>query len=141
LARQGGTPLVLNWDNYDVTYIPYGVKFRQIMRERGHTGANVNENVLQVIDEPTVLLMERGGEGFFLVNKGATTFDKTALDMTLTNLEGCYRELRKNFTVAVEKKDEGKKYFTRWGTWSRGGVEIHGRDALYFIREPWEKCQ
>jgi alpha-amylase len=60
LARQRGTPLILNWDNYDVPYIQYGVKFRQIMQQRGSTGGNVTENVLAVIDDPTVLLMERG---------------------------------------------------------------------------------
>jgi alpha-amylase len=143
LARQRGTPLILNWDNYDVPYIRYGVKFRQIMQQRGSTGGNVKENVLAVIDEPTVLLMERGSEGLFVVNKAAEKHDKTRdqVDMTLTNLEGCYRELRRNFTVAIEKNDHGKKYITRWGAWNRGGIEIQGRDALYFIREPWNQCQ
>jgi hypothetical protein len=30
------------------------------MQQRGSTGGNVTENVLAVIDDPTVLLMERG---------------------------------------------------------------------------------
>jgi alpha-amylase len=143
LARQRGTPLILNWDNYDVPYIQYGVKFRQIMQQRGSTGGNVTENVLAVIDKPTVLLMERGNEGFFVVNKATGKYDKTKdqVDMTLTNLEGCYRELRRDFTVAIQRNDQGKKYITRWATWNRGGIEIHGRDALYFIREPWNQCQ
>lgn len=68
LARQRGTPLILNWDNYDVPYIQYGVKFRQIMQQRGSTGGNVTENVLAVIDDPTVLLMERG---FFCLQQGS----------------------------------------------------------------------
>jgi alpha-amylase len=59
----------------------------------------------------------------------------------LTNLEGCYRELRNNFNVAVERREDKKKYITRWGTWNRGGMEIQARDALYFIREPWSQCQ
>ena len=145
LAREGGTPLILNWDNMDSPQIRYGVKFRQIMAQRRAAGGNVKENVLAAVDSPTVLMMERGSEGFFVVNKGADKFDIPVLDLTLTNLEGCYRELRSNFNVAIEKKlsDDGqtKKYVTRWGTPNRGGMELFGRDALYFIREPWSQCQ
>ena len=85
--------------------------------------------------------MERGSEGFFVVNKAGEKLDQQTLDMTLTNLEGCYRELRNNFLVAIQKKEQGKKFVTRWGTWSRGGIEVQGRDALYFIREAWSECQ
>ena len=63
------------------------------------------------------------------------------LDLTLTHVEGCYRKLRNNFSVAVERRRDGKKYVTRWGTWDRGGMAVQGREALYFIREPWEQCQ
>jgi alpha-amylase len=141
LARQGGTPLIFNWDNYDNAFIRYGVTFRRIMRQRGDTGGNIGENVLAAVDSPAVLVMERGNEGFFVVNKGAETYDIQSLDLTLTSLEGCYRELRNNFNVAIERRDNGKKYVTRWGTWDRGGMEVKGRDALYFIREPWSQCQ
>ncbi len=140
LARGQGTPLVLNWDNYDSPYIRYGVKFRQIMNQRAKAGDVIKENVLGVIDNPNVMVMERGSQGFFLVNKGTDRFDVPVLDMTLTSLEGCYRELRRNFTVAIERRNDGKKYVTQWGRWTRGGVEIYGREALYFIREPWEQC-
>ncbi len=140
LARQGGTPLVLNWDNYDSPFIKYGVKFRQVMSLRAKSGENVKENVLAVIDSPTVLVMERGNQGFFVENKGDDRYDIEALDLTLTSLEGCYRELRNNFYVAIERRDS-KKYVTRWGIWNRGGLEIQGRDALFFIREPWSQCQ
>lgn len=141
LAREGGAPLIFNWDNFDNAFIRYGVTFRRIMRQRGEMGGNVRENVLAAVDSPTVLVMERGNEGFFVVNKGTDTCDIPALDLTLTNLEGCYRELRNNFNVAIERRDNGKKYVTRWGTWDRGGMEVKGRDALYFIREPWSQCQ
>lgn len=140
LARESGTPLVLNWDNADAPFIKHGVKFRQIMRQRGNEGKNVKENVLAAVDSSTVLLMERGSEGFFVINKAENQFNIPALDLTLTNLEGCYRELRNNFTVAVERRN-GKKFITRWGTWNRGGMEVQRRDALYFIREPFNQCQ
>lgn len=140
LAREGGTPLILDIDHLYVPYIKQGVKFRQIMRHRGQEGKNVKENILALIDSPTLLIMERGDEGFFVVNKAGKKFDTPVLDATLSNLDGCYRELRYNFTVAIERRGDGKKYFTRWGTWKRGGLEIGDRDVHYFIREPWNQC-
>ncbi|XGB43989.1 MAG: alpha-amylase [Nodosilinea sp. LVE1205-7] len=139
LARQQGTPLIFGPDNL-VPYIPAGVKFRRIMHERGKEGRNVKDNVLQVPDSKTVLMMERGSEGFFVVNKGLDKFNVQVMDLTLTNLEGCYRELRNNFTVAIERRANNKKFVTRWGTWDRGGMEVQGRDAIYFIREPFNQC-
>jgi alpha-amylase len=140
LAREGGSPLVLNWDNHDFGPIRAGVEFRRAMRQRGASGGFVEENVLAVVDSPTLLVMERGNEGFYVVNKAAGKFDAPALDLTLTNLEGCYRELRNDFHVAIEKRGD-RKFVTRWGTWSRGGMAVEGRDALYFVREPWSGCQ
>ena len=140
LARKDGTPLIFNQDNFNSPYIKFGVKFRQIMIEREKDGKNVAENILKVINSPNILLMERGSEGFFIENKGLDKLDTPILDLTLTNLEGCYRELRNNFTVAIERRG-GKKYVTRWASWNRGGLEVQGRDALYFIREPFTECQ
>jgi alpha-amylase len=141
LAREGGTPLVLNWDNADSPFIKFGVKFRQVMAQRKQSGANTKQNVLAVVNSPTLLVMERGSEGFFVENKAAAKFDQKDLDLTLTSLEGCYRELRNNFYVAVEKRNDGKKWVTRWGAWTRGGMEVQARDALFFVRDPWSACQ
>jgi alpha-amylase len=138
LARESGTPLILGKDNLNVRFIKSGVKFRQIIKERGQAERNVKENVLGVVNSRDVLIMERGNEGFVVVNKGAA-FNTPVLDMTLTNVEGCYRELTNEFTVAIEKRGD-KKFVTRWGTWKRGGLEIYGREALFFIREPWQVC-
>lgn len=140
LARQEGTPLVFGPDNL-VPYIPAGVKFRQIMRSRERQGRNVKDNVLRAIESPTVLIMERGSEGFFVVNKGSDEFNIPQIDMTLTNLEGCYKEVRNNFAVAIERRDGNKKFVTRWGTWDRGGMQVKGRDALYFTRESFDQCK
>lgn len=140
LARESGTPLILNEDNL-VPYIPAGVKFRQIMQQRGRENRKIQEHVLRVIDSPTLLVMERGEEGLFVVNKSTSQFNVPILDMTLTNLEGCYREIRNNFTVAIERNNQGKKFVTRWGNPNRGGMEVQGRDALYFIREPFSACK
>jgi alpha-amylase len=140
LARQAGVPLILASDNLNVPFVHFGVKFRQIMRQRGEAGQFVKDNVLDVLNSDVLLVMERGSEGFFVVNKGTSPLDVPALDMTLTHLEGCYRELRGNLLVAIERRNDGKKYVTRWATWNRGGMEVHARDALYFIREPWGDC-
>jgi alpha-amylase len=139
LAHERGTPIILNEDNL-VPYIRAGVKFRQIMHQRGRENRNVTEHVLKVVDSPTLLVMERGDEGFFVVNKAAEAFDTPVLDMTLTHLEGCYRELRNHFTVAIQRNGAGKKFVTRWGTSARGGMQVQGRDALYFARDPFASC-
>jgi alpha-amylase len=140
LAREGGAPLVLNWDNHDFGPIRAGVRFRQVMGRRSASGGFVKENVLAVVDSPTLLVMERGNEGLYVVNKAAARFDVPALDLTLTSLEGCYRELRNDFHVAIERRGD-RKFVTRWGTWSRGGMAVEARDALYFVRAPWSECQ
>ena len=141
LARESGTPLVLNLDNFASPFIRFGTQFRQIVTQRGRAGALVHENVLGVVDSGTLLVMERGAEGLLVVNKAADAFDVPTLDMTLTDLEGCYNELRNNFTIAIERRPDRKKYVTRWGTWARGGMQVQARDALFFVRQPWTQCQ
>ena len=139
LAREGGTPLIFNDDNLNAAFIPHGVAFRRIMQARGLEGKEVSESVLKVINRDTIAVIERGKEGFVVVNKGLAPLDQPVLDLTLTNLEGCYRELRNNFTVAIERRG-GSKFVTRWGHWNRGGMRIEGRDALFFVREPFSLC-
>ena len=141
LGREDGTPLIFNEHNLNVPYLKYGVKFRQIMEQKGKEGKNVKENILRVIDRPTIVMMERGPEGFLLENKGADQFDIPVLDLNSSSLEGCYHELSNDFNVTIERGGDGKKYVTGWGRPDRGGVKIEGRDALYFIREPWDSCQ
>jgi alpha-amylase len=140
LARESGTPLVFNEHNLLAPYIKYGVKFREVMVQRGREGKNVKETILRFPNSNTVAMMQRGPEGLFVFNKSTDRFNVPALDLTLTDLEGCYNELRNNFTIAIERKND-KKFVTRWGTWNRGGMEIQARDALYFIRVPFEQCR
>ena len=139
LAQQRGTPLVFNEDNMAAAYVPAGVKFRQVMRQRQAAGRDTAETVLRVLDQPTAVLMARGAEGFFVVNKAAEGLDLPVLDVTLSPIEGCYRELRYGFTVTVESQD-GKKRLIQWGS-GRRGLQMSDRDALYFVREPLARCQ
>lgn len=139
LARQSGIPLVLNWDSLDSPIVRAGVKFHQMMVRREKDARNVTEKALKVFDDPNLFVMERGAEGFLVLNKGSDRRDLHGLDMTATNLEGCYREVRTQFTIAVERR-AAKKYVTRMGRWSRGGLEVQPRDALFFVKEPMQFC-
>lgn len=64
LAREEGIPLVLAEDNL-FPLVQAGVKFRRVVMERRRRGQTTRESLLRVIDSPNVLMMERGGEGFF----------------------------------------------------------------------------
>jgi alpha-amylase len=139
LARESGTPLILAKDNLDIGYLPFWVTFRATMKAREIEGKNTKETVLALGDTQNLLLMERGNEGFFVVNKAANQYDTPSLDLTLTSLEGCYRELRNHFSVAIERR-QNKKYISRWGSWNRGGLQVQGRDALFFVRVPFHDC-
>jgi alpha-amylase len=133
LARERGVPLVLHTDN-EVDCIRTGVKFRQLIHERANQGLSVTENVLHVIRENTILIMERGTEGLFIVNKAAEAFDISKLDVTFSHLGGHYRELHYDFTMDIESKN-GQKVIVNWGSTNRDGLYIKGRDALYFVRD------
>jgi alpha-amylase len=141
LARESGTPLILAKDNLTVAYLPTGAMFRRLMMERGKRGLNVREQVLDVADTQSMLVMERGSEGLFVVNKSSSSFDTPVLDLTLSNLEGCYQELRNKFTVAIERNGDGRKFISRWGTRQRGGLQVAARDALYFVRVAMAECR
>jgi hypothetical protein len=49
----------------------------------------VQEVNLRIPDNQTVLLKQRGAEGFFAVNKSSSGFDIPSIHLTLTDLEGC----------------------------------------------------
>ncbi len=95
---------------------------------------------LLIPDNQTVLLRQRRAGGFFAVNKAASVFDIPNIDLTLTDLEGGYHELRNNFTVAIQRASNSQTYVTRWRTFNRGGMQLQARDAPYFIRDPFDPC-
>ena len=140
LARQDGTPLVLAGDAAAAPYLRAGARFRRILAARARLGRAVSETILRVIDSPELLVLQRGGEGFAVVNKAAAAFDQPVLDLTLTDLVGCYRELRHGFTVAIERQG-AKTAVTRWGGGGRGGLAIGPREALFFVRVPGALCR
>jgi hypothetical protein len=100
---------------------------RQFIKQRGGQGLNVQEVNLRIPDNQTVLLMQRGAEGFFAVNMSASAFEIPSIDLTLTDLEGCYNELRNNCTVAIQRASNSKKYGTRWGDLQSGRHAATGK--------------
>ncbi len=134
LAKSYGTPLIMNWDHNDCDFIRAGVSFRKAINERMLNGKNVAENVLDVLDNTNIFFLERGNEGFCIINKSKEIFDIPVLDMTLTNIEGSYKEVRNNFEVKIQRSS-GKKYVTKWGDTSRGGMKIYEREALFFLKQ------
>jgi alpha-amylase len=141
LGREAGTPLIFGDDHRRSAVIRSGVRFRRAIRERARAGANVSEQFLRVIDNPLLAMLERGAEGLVLINKGTAPIDQPVLDLSLTRLEGCYVALDQPLTVAIERRGDGHKYVTRWGSWRRGGIRLEGRQALFLLRQPFRQCQ
>lgn len=112
--------------------ITFGVQLRQFIKQRGGQGLNVQEVNLRIPDNQTVLLMQRGAEGFFAVNMSASAFEIPSIDLTLTDLEGCYNELRNNCTVAIQRASNSKKYGTRWGDLQSGRHAATGKGCSFF---------
>ena len=77
--------------------------------------------------------------GMWIDHKKAVIVSIAAGQVTTTTLKSDVGP-HPHYAGSQERGGE-KKFITRWGTWERGGMEVQGRDALYFIREPWEQCQ
>jgi alpha-amylase len=141
LGREAGTPLIFGDDHRRSAVIRSGVRFRRAIHERARAGANVSEQFLRVIDSPLLAMIERGAEGLVLINKGTAAIDQPVLDLSLTRLEGCYLALDPPLAVAIERRGDGHKYVSRWGSWRRGGIRLEGRQALFLLRQPFSQCQ
>ena len=123
LAREAGTPLVLAADHRRMPLLQAGVRFRASLRARARAGASTREWVPAIGDPQNLLLMERGGEGFFVVNKAAGPLTLTAAELAGGQLRGCYRELGSGATLLI-------------GAGSGQDLTVPGRNGLYFLRQP-----
>ena len=138
LARQEGFPIVYR-DDIESSITKSGVYFHQKMMGESQYFRNGNE-IGPGADNPNMLFIERGDKGLAIINKADTFFDVKAAKMPGLKI-GCYQELRHNFTMAVGKGGDSKKYITRWGTKQRGGIQISPRDALFFVPTSASQCQ
>jgi alpha-amylase len=132
LSRGVGTVMIYRDDQQHST-IKQAMEFNKSMAGK----SSFVRDVAQICygqaqcDSRNLLLMERGGVGFALINKANRWLDIPAVKMPGLN-EGCYRETRHGFTVTITKNGQGQKWITRWGSGNRGGVAIGPRSALMF---------
>lgn len=123
LARAEGTPLVLAADHRRSPLVRAGVRFRASLQARSRAGADTREWVPAIGDARHLLLMERGGEGFFVVNKAATPLTLSAAELAGGQLRGRYRNLRDGRLLLIGGRD-GQT------------LTVPARDGLYFLRQP-----
>jgi alpha-amylase len=131
LAIKEGTPLILNKDAEIPTVIA-GVKFHQTMMAQSQYYRNGSEIALGA-DNPNLLFVERGNKGLAIINKAGQEFDVAVAKMPGLGV-GCYRELQYDFEMCVDYGDGDQKYITKWGSPDRGGINIGGRTALFFVK-------
>jgi alpha-amylase len=74
-------------------------------------------------DPRNLLLMERGREGFFVVNKAATPLRITAAELAGGQLRGRYRNLRGGESLVI-------------GGRNSRDLTVPARDGIYFLRDP-----
>jgi len=123
LARTDGTPLVLAADHRRSALLQAGARFRASLRARARAGADTREWVPAIGDPRNLLLMERGREGFFVVNKAATPLRITAAELAGGQLRGRYRNLRGGETLVI-------------GGRNSRDLTVPARDGIYFLRDP-----
>lgn len=137
LARQEGLPIVYRDDAKDAI-TKAGVYFRKQMMGEPQYFRDGDE-IAQGADNSNMLFIERGDKGLAVINKAGQAFDVKVAKMPSLKV-GCYKELRYNFTMAVDEGNDGEKYITQWGTKHRGGIQIGPRDALFFAQTSANKC-
>jgi alpha-amylase len=138
LASEAGVPVVFGLDSKDSALVREGVMFRKWLRRKSSGRDSAAERILP-IDTPSLLIMERGALGFFVLNKAEAPFDADDVDVTHTNLEGCYTQIGRRQTVLVERRGAGKRV-TRWGT-TGTGIHVAPRDAMYFVSATTGECE
>ena len=88
-----------------------------------------------------VLAREEGTPLILAIDTRDGDSDEHRRNAAMVRADVKFRQIMRQ-RVAIEKRDGArKKYVTRWGTWSRGGIQVHGREALFFIRDVWKACE
>jgi len=137
LARKDGIPLIYPQDT-QFSIVKAGLKFRKHMEEK-KAPEYILGKVCQNCNNPNTLIMERGEEGFMVINKSGSPFFSGETNFTLTHLEGCYKELQYGFYTSIEWVGNVKKV-TRWGSKTKDQIQIGPQTALLFIKDSWEQC-
>jgi alpha-amylase len=90
-------------------------------------------------DNPNLLFIERGDQGFTVINKAQEPFDIKAAKMPGLQI-GCYCELHCSFNINVAARNAEQKYVTQWRDQKQGGLRIGGRDALFLVQASPKAC-
>ena len=140
IGRGVGSPLVYLDDARDPLVVE-AVQFHKKMSGKGTFVRDVAEvcNAADGCDPKTTLFLERDGVGLMILNTANAWLDVVAARMP--GLEtGCYRELRHNFAVSIERGQDGQKWISGWGSTTRGGLRVGPRSALFFAKSQQELC-
>ncbi|HEY9596215.1 MAG TPA: alpha-amylase family glycosyl hydrolase [Cyanophyceae cyanobacterium] len=138
LARQAGFPIIYKDDAKDAI-TKAGVYFHKIMLRNPQYFRNGNE-IAKGADNPNLLFIERGNKGLAIINKAGEEFDVNSAKMPGLEV-GCYQELHYNFRMEVATGGDGQNYVAQWENRQRGGIEISGRDALFFVQTADRECR
>lgn len=128
LGRHDGIPLVLNQDLVFLQ-IKNGVAFRQEMNRRKAPMETIgpSETLCEKCSSQTVMLMDRGGEGFLFLNKGGSPIEVSALSISgYPKIDGRYEE-QGGPRILVAK---GGRLTCK----NSDSIEIPARTGVYFVK-------
>ncbi len=136
LGRGEGFPIIFRNDVFN-PLVSAGVRFHEAMVGQSEFMRAASEYAPN-LENPNLLMIERGSHGIVVINKGAQWVDEPEVRMPGLDV-GCYRENRNNFQVEVGMEG-GVRKVTAWGSLSRAGLSIGPRDALFLTKSSSSPC-
>lgn len=125
-------------DNQDIDLVKYGSRFRKRMTEKKVNSHFIHDiNLIIGTYNNDLMIIGREKHGFVIINKSNNFIDVPVADFTNTMLEGNYTDLQYKTNIKIETSGNGRKYVTKWGKPDRGGLQIGGRTALYFVSKDY----
>lgn len=131
LARHGGVPLLLESDTWKPS-VQAGVKFRREMwnRQAAVEGFNDEVEIFQGCNLDTFMVMQRGSEGIFILNKDGEDVKVEEADVSgYWCIPGYYVDAETGKLWRVYEKD-GRKYLVN----EKGVFCVGKRSGVFLIR-------
>lgn len=123
LAIGSGTPMIYH-SHLTNSVVSAGIAFYHLTFGEG-ASCGLNST-------PDFLVIRRGDSSFALVNKSFEWMKQEAFQVDCLR-EGKYIELQYNFSVWIQRGDDGSCWISSWGG-GKGGIEIGPRNILYLVR-------
>lgn len=131
LARGEGVPCIYRDDFADKT-VKAAISFYKQMGGKPSLMRDGKEYCAEC-SRPSVLFIERGGNGFAVINKGTEWFDIS--DAVVQGLEiGVYEEQSYHFKVVVGFSQDGHKHIIYWDQPGNSGIHVGPKTALFLVR-------